>query len=109
MLAVNREPNDSLTKLFFAYNNRKEYTSTTFGSSMSDRKQAESWIGASLLRKEDARHLQGRGMFIADISIPGLQDIAFVRSQVANGNVRQVTKPPGSAGTVFTMVDIGPI
>src|SRR5262249_9215691 len=76
---------------------------------MSDRKQAGSWIGASLLRKEDARHLHGRGMFIADITMPGLQDIAFVRSQVANGNVRRVTKPPESAGRVFMLADIGPI
>src|SRR5436190_22051973 len=76
---------------------------------MSHRTQVGSWIGTSLLRKEDARHLHGRGMFIADISMPGLQDIAFVRSAMANGNVRQVTKPPESAARVFTLADIGPI
>ena len=76
---------------------------------MSDHEKIVSWIGASLLRKEDARHLYGRAMFIADINMPGVQDIAFVRSQMANANVRQVTKPAKSEGRVFTLADIGPI
>lgn len=62
-----------------------------------------SWIGASLLRKEDARHLSGAGEFVADIRLPGLQDIAFVRSDVAHGYVRSVLKPEGK---VFTLGDI---
>ena len=45
---------------------------------------SDSWIGASLLRKEDARHLLGHGMFIADIRMPGVQDVAFVRSHMAH-------------------------
>src|SRR6476660_6318420 len=76
---------------------------------MSDRAKAEGWIGASLLRKEDARHLSGRGMFIADVNVPGMQDVAFVRSQLANANVRQVTKPPEAARKIFTLADLGPI
>src|ERR1700745_4372391 len=76
---------------------------------MNDRERAASWIGASLLRKEDARHLHGQGMFIADINVPGTQEIAFVRSQRAHANVRHVTKPPDAAGRVFTLADIGPI
>jgi carbon-monoxide dehydrogenase large subunit len=75
---------------------------------MSERAKSESWIGASLLRKEDARYLYGHGMFIADIQMPGLQDITFVRSQMAHARVRQITKPEG-AGRVFTLADIGPI
>ena len=67
------------------------------------------WIGASLLRKEDARHLLGHGMFIADVRMPGVQDIAFVRSQMAHAQVRQVTKPPGTDGHVFTLSDLGPL
>jgi carbon-monoxide dehydrogenase large subunit len=70
---------------------------------------AEGWIGASLLRKEDARHLYGRGMFIADVHVPGVQDVAFVRSQMANARVRRVTKPAEFASRVFTLSDIGPI
>jgi carbon-monoxide dehydrogenase large subunit len=65
------------------------------------------WIGASLLRKEDARHLAGAGMFIADIRLPGLQDVAFVRSQMAHARVRHVGKPEDAAGRVFTLADLG--
>ena len=76
---------------------------------MNHPKRPASWIGARLLRKEDARHLHGHGMFIADIDMPGTQEIAFVRSQRAHANVRHVGKPAQSAGQVFTLADIGPI
>src|SRR5919106_3078444 len=69
----------------------------------------EGWIGASLLRKEDARHLNGHGLFIADVRMPGMLDIAFVRSQMAHAAVRQVTKPEADAGSVFTLEDLGPL
>jgi carbon-monoxide dehydrogenase large subunit len=70
---------------------------------------SEGWIGASLLRKEDARHLLGHGMFIADLRMPGVQDVAFVRSQMAHAIVRQITKPAADASNVFTLDDIGPL
>src|SRR5438270_610430 len=70
---------------------------------------SDSWIGASVLRKEDARHLLGHGMFIADLRIPGVQDVAFVRSDMAHANVRRVIRPPGTAGHVFTLDDLGPL
>ncbi len=38
-------------------------------------------IGARLLRKEDARHLRGRGCFVADVALPGILEVAFVRSR----------------------------
>jgi carbon-monoxide dehydrogenase large subunit len=76
---------------------------------MADRTETKGWIGASMLRKEDARHLHGRGMFIADVTMPGVQDVAFVRSQVASARVRGVTKPSDGAGRVFTLADLGPI
>ena len=76
---------------------------------MADHAASDGWIGARLLRKEDARHLHGHGMFIADIKMPGLQDIAFVRSQHAHAKVRQVTKPADAAAQVFTLADIGPL
>ena len=65
------------------------------------------WIGASLPRKEDARFLLGHGKYIADVRVPGVQDVAFVRSQVANGRVRSVTKPEGESANVFTLADLG--
>jgi len=72
-------------------------------------KAARGWIGASLLRKEDARYLHGHGMFIADVRVPGVQDIAFVRSPLAHAHVRGVIKPPDNAVRVFTLADIGPV
>jgi aerobic carbon-monoxide dehydrogenase large subunit len=71
--------------------------------------KADGWIGASLLRKEDARHLYGHGMFIADVHVPGVQDVAFVRSQMAHARVVRVTKPAEHAARVFTLADIGPV
>src|SRR5207344_388880 len=38
--------------------------------------------------------------------VPGMQDVAFVRSQMAHALVRQVKKP---AAGVFTLADIGPL
>jgi carbon-monoxide dehydrogenase large subunit len=72
-------------------------------------KAGAGWIGASLLRKEDARYLLGHGMYIADVHVPGVQDVAFVRSQMANARVRRVNKPPDAAARVFTLADVGPI
>jgi aerobic carbon-monoxide dehydrogenase large subunit len=70
---------------------------------------SEGWIGASLLRKEDARHLLGHGMFIADVRMPGVQDVAFVRSQMAHAHVRRVFKPEDAESSVFTLADLGPL
>jgi aerobic carbon-monoxide dehydrogenase large subunit len=71
--------------------------------------KSDGWIGASLLRKEDARHLEGRAMFIADVRVPGVQDIAFVRSPLANARIERIVKPADTTGRVFTLADIGPI
>ena len=37
-------------------------------------------IGARVPRKEDARHLAGKGKFTSDFKRPGQKDMAFVRS-----------------------------
>lgn len=65
-----------------------------------------SWIGASLLRKEDARHLLGLGSFVGDIRLADLQDIAFLRSEVAHGVLKSVRKPADAASRVFTHDDL---
>lgn len=62
-----------------------------------------------MLRKEDARHLYGHATFIADMRMPGVQDIAFVRSPRAHAEVRAVIKPKGAERHVFTLADIGPL
>ncbi len=63
-------------------------------------------VGVSLLRKEDARHLHGRGEFVGDVKRPGTQDVAFVRSPHAHARIRGITVPPEAQGTVFTARDL---
>jgi len=74
-----------------------------------NRSSPNSWIGASLLRKEDARFLLGHGKYIADLRMPGVQDVAFVRSQMAHAQVRKVVKPDDAPAAVFTLADLGPL
>ena len=74
-----------------------------------DTPRPEGWIGASMLRKEDGRHLAGAGCFVADIRLADMQDIAFVRSDVAHGVLRRVGRPPGTAGRVFAVADLGDV
>ena len=59
-------------------------------------------IGASIPRNEDARHLDGRAQFLADIPLPGLHDVAFVRSPVAHAWIRGIDPPAGLDDRVFT-------
>jgi carbon-monoxide dehydrogenase large subunit len=63
-------------------------------------------VGARLPRKEDARLLRGRGEFVADIRLPRMLEVAFVRSPVAHARIRGVGKPEGHAAAVFTMADL---
>jgi len=63
-------------------------------------------IGARVLRKEDARHLNGHARFVGDIWLPDLWEVAFVRSPVAHGRIRSVVKPEAHAGRVFTAEDL---
>src|SRR5437764_1989991 len=65
-----------------------------------------SGIGASVLRREDARHLDGRGEFVPDIRLPGIRDVAFLRSPHAHARIKSITAPPGSKGRVFTAADL---
>jgi carbon-monoxide dehydrogenase large subunit len=63
-------------------------------------------IGASLLRKEDERHLHGRGEFVPDIRLPGIQEVAFLRSPHAHARIRSITVPSEAKGRVFTAADL---
>jgi aerobic carbon-monoxide dehydrogenase large subunit len=63
-------------------------------------------IGASLLRKEDARHLRGRGEFVSDIRMPGIREVVFVRSPHANARIRSISVEPEARGRVFTAGDL---
>ena len=51
-------------------------------------------IGASVLRKEDDRFLRGRGQYVGDFRMPGMQEVAFVRSPVAHARLLSINIPP---------------
>lgn len=59
-------------------------------------------VGARVLRKEDKRHLAGRGHFVADIRMPGLSEVAFLRSPLAHARITGARLPEEGAGRVFT-------
>ena len=58
-------------------------------------------VGARLLRKEDDRFMRGRGQYVADIRLTGLQDVAFVRSPLAHARIRAVHVPERYRDVVF--------
>jgi carbon-monoxide dehydrogenase large subunit len=63
-------------------------------------------VGASVLRKEDDRFLRGRGQYVADFRVPNTREVAFVRSSVAHGRIRNVNIPDRHKGAVFTARDL---
>lgn len=63
-------------------------------------------VGASLQRLEDDRYLTGRGKFVGDLRLPDMLDVAFLRSPVAHGRLRSVTKPDGAEHQVFLAEDL---
>ena len=63
-------------------------------------------VGASLKRKEDARHLHGRGQFVSDVRLPNTQDVAFVRSPHAHARIKGIVLPPHADGCIFTARDL---
>jgi aerobic carbon-monoxide dehydrogenase large subunit len=67
---------------------------------------ADNGIGARLRRKEDDRHLHGRGNFVADIKLAGMKDVALVRSRVAQGRIAAIHSPPVAAGSVLVGDDL---
>lgn len=60
-------------------------------------------IGARVRRKEDDRHLHGRGRFVGDIAMAGLREVAFLRSPVAHARIGTIAKP--AQGDVLVAAD----
>ena len=48
------------------------------------------FIGTSVPRREDKRLLLGQGQFIADLTLPGMLHVAFVRSTVPHARIKSV-------------------
>ncbi|HUB13082.1 MAG TPA: xanthine dehydrogenase family protein molybdopterin-binding subunit [Acetobacteraceae bacterium] len=66
----------------------------------------EQGIGHPVPRVEDDRLLRGRGEFIADIRLPGMRELAFVRSPLAHARICNIRKPRGAEAAVFIADDL---
>ena len=49
------------------------------------------YIGKPLRRREDARFVRGRGLYVDDVVLPSLAWCAFVRSPHAHARIRSVS------------------
>ena len=66
-------------------------------------------VGARVQRKEDSRHLHGRGQFVPDMILPGQREVAFFRSPVAHARILGIRKPAGSEGRIFVREDMADV
>jgi len=67
-------------------------------------------VGQRTKRREDPRLIRGRGTYVDDIALIGMQHIAFKRSDVAHGRIRSIdtsaAKAMDGVEAVFTGADI---
>jgi carbon-monoxide dehydrogenase large subunit len=63
-------------------------------------------VGARVARKEDDRHLRGRGQFVGDMTMPGMREVAFLRSPVAHARILRIEIPDELRGRVFIAADL---
>jgi carbon-monoxide dehydrogenase large subunit len=49
-------------------------------------------VGARLPRKEDRRFLLGQGEYVANVRLPGMLEVAFVRSSMAHARIRGISR-----------------
>jgi aerobic carbon-monoxide dehydrogenase large subunit len=63
-------------------------------------------IGARLPRKEDERYVRGEGQFVADIDLPRMQHVTFLRSPVAHARIRAVRIRADFRDRVFVAGDL---
>jgi carbon-monoxide dehydrogenase large subunit len=68
--------------------------------------QKEQGVGASVKRNEDRRYLDGQGEYLADLQVPGMAEVAFLRSPVAHGRIRSIKVPDAFRGQVLFASDI---
>jgi carbon-monoxide dehydrogenase large subunit len=63
-------------------------------------------VGARVARKEDDRHLRGRGQFVGDMTMPGMREVAFLRSPVAHARILRIEIPEELRARVFVAADL---
>jgi carbon-monoxide dehydrogenase large subunit len=68
--------------------------------------RGKSGVGARVPRKEDDRHLRGRGQFIGDMKMPGMLEVAFLRSPMAHGRIKHIEIPEQYRGRAFIASDL---
>jgi len=70
-------------------------------------------VGQRVKRREDPRLIQGRGTYVDDIALVGMQHVVFKRSDVAHGRIRAIDTTAAAAmdgvEAVFTGADIAKI
>jgi aerobic carbon-monoxide dehydrogenase large subunit len=66
-------------------------------------------IGARVLRKEDDRHLHGKANFVADMVMPGLSEVAFMRSPLAHARLTAIEIAPAGHHAVFTRAHLSDV
>src|SRR5689334_16320573 len=70
-------------------------------------------VGARVKRREDPRLIQGRGTYVDDIALVGMQHVAFKRSDIAHGRITAVDTKAAAAmdgvEAVYTGADIAKI
>jgi carbon-monoxide dehydrogenase large subunit len=54
-------------------------------------------VGERVKRREDPRLIQGRGTYVDDIKIAGMQHMAFKRSDIAHGRIRSIDTSAAAA------------
>src|SRR5499426_49266 len=78
-----------------------------------DRANKLQGLGASRLRKEDARFIRGRGTYVDDIKLPGMLFGSIVRSPYAHARIKSIDKSKALAApgvvAVLTADDLKPV
>ena len=81
-------------------------------SDLKDREEKLQGMGASLLRKEDARFIRGKGSYVDDLKFPGMLFGALVRSPYAHARIKGIDKSKALAHpgvvAVLTADDLKP-
>jgi aerobic carbon-monoxide dehydrogenase large subunit len=55
------------------------------------------WLGKSVKRTEDDRFLRGRGNYIEDVKLPGMLNMAILRSPVAHAKINSIDTSAATA------------
>ncbi|MDQ7064695.1 MAG: molybdopterin-dependent oxidoreductase, partial [candidate division KSB1 bacterium] len=72
---------------------------------------ATRYFGQSIPRNEDRRLLTGQALFVDDVHLPGMQHVAFLRSDYAHARIQRIdvsaAKAVPGVVAVYTAADLG--